>query len=144
MEVIMKIRIVVLAVALFFAGFAKADTFEMKGFLVPASVECCVTISFEGAVLELNVMGDGKVEYDQTGRISEVGSSKISYDDTGRIEKIGTSVFEYDDTGRIEKIASASFSYDDSGRIKEIGVSKISYDDEGRVVGINPGIASSL
>jgi len=140
----MKIRVVVLAVALFFAGFSRADNLKMKGFLIPASPECCVTITFDGMISEINIMGNGKIEYDETGRISKVGASGISYDETGRIEKIGTSDFKYDDSGRIKKIAVASISYDDANRIKKIGVSKISYDDEGRVVGIDPGIAASI
>jgi len=139
-----KIHVIVLAVALLCAGISRADKLEMKGFLVPASLECYVTVTFDGTVSELNVMGNGKIEYDETGRISKVGASEISYDDTGRIEKIGTSVFKYDDSGRIKKIAVASISYDDANRIKKIGVSKISYDDEGRVVGIDPGIAASI
>ena len=140
----MKMRVFALAVALLCAGVSVADRLEMKGFLVPASPECFVTVTYDGVVSELNVMGNGKVEYDNTGRISKVGVSELSYDDTGRIEKIGTSEFEYDGSGRIKKIASASFVYDEANRIKKIGVSKISYDDEGRVVGIDPGIASSI
>ncbi len=140
----MKIRVVVLAVALLLAGISRADSLEMKGFLIPASLECYVTVSFDGMVLELNVLGDGKIKYDDTGRISKVGDSDIEYDETGRIKKIGTSVFRYDDSGRIKKIAVASISYDDSDRINKIGVSKITYDDEGRVEGIDPGIAASI
>jgi len=140
----MKFRVVVLAIALCFAGFSRADRLEMNGFLVPASPECYVTVTFDGLVSQLNVMGNGKIEYDDTGRISKIGDSKISYDDAGRIEKIGNSAFKYDGSGRIEKIATASILYDATNRIKKIGVSKISYDDRGRVVGIDPGIAASI
>lgn len=145
MEVDMKVRVLALAVALLFsAGISRANEFQVKKFLVPASPECYVSVTFNGTVAELNVMGNGKVEYDDTGRISKIGASEILYDDTGRIEKIGSSVFKYDNAGRIKKIATASILYDDSDRIKRIGVSKISYDDDGRVVGIEPGIAASI
>ena len=124
----MKTHAIILIALMAIMGIAEAITPKMDGFLIPASQECFVTVTLTGTVSQLNVMGNGA----------------IAYDNTGRIKKIGTSVFKYDDTGRIQKIASAAFSYSDTGRIKKIGVSSISYDDEGRVDGINPGIASSI
>ncbi len=140
----MKIHAIVLITAMAFMGIAEAKTPKMEGFLVPAAPECFVTVTLTGTISQLNVMGDGAIKYDKTGRIVKVGSSSISYDDAGRIKKIGSSVFLYDDTGRIKKIASADISYSDTGRIEKIGGSSISYDDTGRVDGINPGIASSI
>ena len=140
----MKTHAIILIALMAIMGIAEAITPKMDGFLIPASQECFVTVTLTGTVSQLNVMGNGAIAYDKSGRISKIGSSSISYDDTGRIKKIGTSVFKYDDTGRIKKIASAAISYSDTGRIKKIGVASISYDDEGRVDGINPGIASSI
>ena len=140
----MKVWAVMLVVVSVLVSSSMAEILKMKGFLVPASAECYVTVSFDGSVIELNVMGNGKIEYDDTGRIKKIGNTKISYDDTGRIEEIGTSGFKYDDAGRIKKIATATITYDETNRIKQVGVSKITYDDDGRVDGINPGISASI